>query len=220
LVYTEERPSQRAVSLAVDFANSNMIFAALAGGDILRSGDAGKSWQTIKRFGFAVQYLTADPLTPKRLYIAAYGRGLMRSDDLGATWQDFSSSFANYSSSLDFYRLVLNPGKANSLFWISKYGIMRSDDGGQSWSEYKLITPPGSVNIYAFAVDGQNDKELYYVGTILDEKGQALRSTLYKTVDGGANWVTKKLPTNTIPVFLYVHPKDQRMIFLGFTSGV
>lgn len=220
LIYTEERPSQRAVSLAVDFASSNTVYAALAGGDILRSMDGGKSWQTIQRLGFAIQYLAADPLAAKRLYVAAYGRGLLRSDDQGITWSDLGSAFANYSSALDFYRLILHPTKRNALYWVSKYGILHSEDAGASWSEYKLITPPGSVNIYAFAVNGKNDKEMYYVGTILDEKGNALRSTLYKTVDGGTNWLTKKLPTNTIPVFLYVHPKDDRMIFMGFTGGV
>ena len=42
-----------------------------------------------------------------------------------------------------------------------------------------LITPPGSANIYGFAVNPQNENEVYYVGTIGN------RSLFYKTVDGG-----------------------------------
>lgn len=220
LLYSEERPSQRPVSLAVDFANSNLIYAGLAGGDIIRSHDGGNSWQTIKRFGFAIQYLTADPLVAKRVYVAAYGQGLFRSDDTGNNWYDLNRNLNNYSDAFNFYRLVLHPTKRDVMFWVAKYGILKSDDGGASWTDLKLITPPGSVNIYAFAVNGQNDKEMYYVGTILDEKGVPVRSTFYKTVDGGVTWLTKKLPTNTIPVYLLVHPTDGNTLFLGFTSSV
>ncbi|MDO8625985.1 MAG: hypothetical protein Q7K39_00805 [Candidatus Magasanikbacteria bacterium] len=219
LIYTEERPSQRPVSLAIDYADSNLIYAALAGGDILKSVDGGTSWRVTKRFGFPVQYLTADPFAAKRIYVAAAQKGLFRSDNAGEEWYDMSGNIAGYSGALNFYRLILHPSKKANLFWISKYGILHSEDGGATWKDLQLITPPGGVNIYAFAVNPQNDKEMYYTGTILNEKGVPVRSTLYKTVDGGKTWVTKKLPTNTIPVYLYVHVKDGKVIFLGFTAS-
>lgn len=218
LIYSEERLNQRPVSLAVDYANSKLVYAALAGGDIIKSLDAGNSWSVTKRFGFAIQYLTADPFAANRIYVAATNQGLFRSDDTGEQWYDMSTNIASYSGALTFYRLITHPSKPNNLFWISKFGILRTEDGGATWSDLKLITAPGAVNIYAFAVNPQNDKEMYYTGTILNEKGIPLRSTLYKTVDGGKTWVTKKLPTNTIPVYLYVHKVDGKVIFLGFTA--
>jgi photosystem II stability/assembly factor-like uncharacterized protein len=61
-------------------------------------------------------------------------------------------------------------------------------------------------------VNPQNDNEIYYTATIGD------RSTFYKTLDGGKNWITKKLPSGQIPVYLRVHKKNASVLFLGFTS--
>jgi photosystem II stability/assembly factor-like uncharacterized protein len=217
LVYTEERTNQRFVSLAVDYGDNNFIYGAEVGGDVMLSSDAGRSWRSIKRFGFQLQHLAADPQKSKRLYAASYRDGLFRSDDGGVTWVDLNNGLNGFNESKTFYRLVLNPGQIDSLFWISKYGILRSDDAGATWSELKLLTPPGNVNIYAFAINPNNQKEMYYTGTILGEKNVHVRSTFYKSVDGGVNWVTKKLPTNTVPAVLLIHPDKVDTIFLGFT---
>ncbi len=217
LTYTEERPTQRFVSLAVDYGDSNLIYGAELGGDIVISNDAGRSWRPIKRFGFELQHLVADPQTAKRVYVASYRNGLFRSDDGGITWVDLNQGLSAFNESKVFYRLALNPGKINSLFWISKYGILRSDDAGSTWTELKLLTPPGNVNIYAFAINPKNQKEMYYTGTILGDKNVHVRSTFYKSVDGGVNWVTKKLPTNTVPAMMLIHPEKANMLFLGFT---
>ncbi len=218
LLFTEERPTQRFVALVSDISDSKIIYGAQAGGDVFRSKDGGQSWRIIKRFNFELRHLTADPQNPHRLYAASYNQGLYRSDDGGENWTNISGGLANFSDSLTFNRLVLNPAQKDSLFWISKYGILRSEDAGATWSDIQLLTPPGSVNIYSFALNQKNPLEMYYTGTILGEKNENVRSTLYKTVDGGKNWVTKKLPTNTIPVELLVHKENGKVIFLGFTT--
>ena len=218
LLFTEERPTQRFVALAVDSSDSKVIYGAQLGGDIFRSKDGGQSWRIIKRFGFELRHLTVDPFNPRRLYAAAYNQGLYRSDDGGENWVSASVGFENFNDSLTFYRFVFNPAKQDSLFWISKYGILRSDDAGASWTDIKLLTPPGSVNIYAFALNPKNPLEMYYTGTILGDNNKNLRSTLYKSVDGGVNWVTRKLPSNTIPVDMLTSRENGKVLFLGFTT--
>jgi len=216
LIYTEQRTGQRLVSLAVDYGNSSLVYGAETGGDIILSSDSGRSWRVIKRFETELQQLTADPMKPGRIYVAAYRDGLYRSDDGGESWVDLNASLANFTDSKTFYRLILNPGQKDSLFWISKYGILRSDDAGVTFTDLKLLTPPGSVNIYAFAINPKNQKEMYYTGTILGEKETHVRSTFYKSTDGGVNWVTKKLPSNTIPMVMWVHPINTSQLFMGF----
>jgi photosystem II stability/assembly factor-like uncharacterized protein len=218
LLFTEERTTQRFVALAVDNSDSKIIYGAQLGGDIFRSKDGGQSWRIIKRFGFELRHLVADPLNPRRLYAAAYKQGLYRSDDGGDNWANASAGFENFNDSFTFNRLVLNPAQKDSLFWISKYGILRSDDAGGSWRDIKLLTPPGSVNIYAFAISSKNTSELYYTATILGDNNKNLRSTLYKSTDGGVNWVTRKLPSNTIPVDMLTSRENGKILFLGFTT--
>jgi len=218
LVYTEERPNQRLVSLAVDFGNSAVVYGAEIGGDIIISPDYGRSWRVVKRFDFELQQLSADPYQPKRIYVASGSNGLFRSDDNGVTWVDSNAGLEGFNDSKNFYRLILNPGQKDSLFWISKYGILRSDDAGVTFTDLKLLTPPGSVNIYAFAINPNNQKEMYYSGTILGDNNTHVRSTFYKSTDGGVNWVTRKLPTNTIPMVMWVQPKSNSMVFMGFAT--
>lgn len=220
LIYSEQRPDQRFVSLAIDFGNSKLIYGGITGGDVLVSNDAGLSWRVVKRFGFELQFLATDPSTPKRLYAATQRNGLFRSDDGGENWIDLNTNLDKFNESKTFYRLVLNPGQKDSLFWISKYGVLRSDDAGQNWTELKLITPPGSVNIYAFAINPDNQKEIYYTGTILGEKSENIRSTFYKSVDGGNNWVTKKLPSSAVPTYLLINPLNSSQLMLGFMNLV
>lgn len=217
-VYTEERPSERFTSLAVDFGNKNLVYGTMLGGDVLISEDAGRSWRVSYRFGFETQQMVADPFQPNRIYVAAQRSGLWRSDDGGNTFQDLSAGLNNFSGSMTFYRIFLNPKNPSSLFWISKYGILESNDAGATWTDLKLLTPPGSVNIYAFGVNPKNLDEIYYTGTILGQKNEHVRSTFYKTVDGGKNWVTKKLPTNTIPAFMSINRTNPSQLFMGFTS--
>lgn len=218
LIYTESRVGERFIGLAVDFSNSNIVYGAEYDGDVLMSGDGGNSWTVIKRFGFQLRDIIADNLTPGRIYIASYKNGLARSDDQGQTWQTYYNNLKQFSGALNFNRLVLHPNQKDSLFWVSKYGILRSDDAGATWQALKLLTPPGSVNIYGFAVSTASDKVMYYTGTILGEKNENVRSTFYKTVDGGNSWVTKKLPTNSIPAYMITHPENSNLIFLGFAN--
>lgn len=225
LVYTDDRTGERVVSIAFDYGNSKNIYAALLSGEVLQSVDAGASWRMIKNFAASLtqypavnlQYLATDPLKPGRIYAAQSKTGLARSDDGGATWTDLSAGFTGFTDSLSFYRLVLHPTEKDIVFWVSKYGILRSNDAGKTWADLKLLTPPGSVNIYALAISPKNSKEMYYVGTVLGVGDQPSRSTFYKTVDGGGNWLTKKLPTNNIPVSVVVHPVETNTVFVAFT---
>ncbi len=216
LKYTEERPSERLVSLAVDSGNSNIIYGASYGGDIMVSRDAGSSWSVVKRFNTVLSDMQADPNQSGRVYVASYRKGFFRSDDVGASWKNLSAGLYEYSNGLYFNRLIFNPAQKNSLFWVCKYGILRSNDLGETWSEMKLLTPPGSVSIFGFAINPDNQKEMYYTGTILGDQNKHVRSTFYKTNDGGVNWVTKKLPTNTIPVSVLLHKEREGLLFLGF----
>lgn len=217
-VYIEQRTSERFTSLVIDTKDNKIVYATQLNGDLLVSHDSGKSWSTLARLSRTLQYMMSDPLAPGRLYLATYRDGLMRSDDQGKSWVDLGDGLKNISGGKDFYRLVLNAGQKDSIFWIAKYGILRSDDAGKTWTVINLITPPGSVNIYAFAINPANQKEIYYTGTILGEKNTHVRSTFYKSTDGGVNWVTKKLPTNTVPGLMFLHPDNPKMLFIGFTT--
>lgn len=215
--YAESRPNERFVGIALDYRDPRRVYGALLGGDLMMSVDAGKSWRVAHRFQTELQHVATDPLAPGRIYVASYKSGLFRSDNGGAKWLNISAGLEPFSGSFNFYRLVLHPGRPNSLFWVSKYGVLRSNDAGVTWQEVPLIPPPGSVNIYTFAVSPQTEQSLYLTATVLGDKNQPLRSTFYRSDDGGKSWITKKLPTNTIPIGMYINLATPTTILMGFT---
>ncbi len=217
LVFTEQRTGERLTALDIDPVDGT-VWGALVGGDVMASRDNGYSWTVTKRFNFKLQDLVVDKKQSGRVYVAAQRNGLYRSDDGGINWVDLREGMESFKDSSNCYRIYLNPSKENSLFWISKYGILRSDDSGVTWADLKLLTPPGSVSIFSFTTNPKNQNELYYTGTVLGEKEVHVRSTFYKSADGGNTWVTKKLPTNSMPFAMRVHPQNDSVLFIGFSS--
>jgi photosystem II stability/assembly factor-like uncharacterized protein len=210
-VYRESRSNTTVSALTFNPFRPYQIFVAMSNGDILESGDAGYSWTVLSRLGGNVLVITADPHDENVLYVATRTSGLYRSTDGGYTWKSLKSTMDEYTGSSEFRRLVVHPNKPGVLYWISTYGILISTDRGDTWRDLKLITPPGSAQIYGFAVNPNNDKEIYYTATINN------RSTFYRTEDGGQNWITKKLPSNQVPTLIYVSPTDGNQIYLGFS---
>lgn len=213
-VYSET--GRRVIGLSIDFGNRSNVYAATENGVILQSSNSGNSWRAIKNFNFTLRDITTDPQAAGRIYVASATNGLHRSDDGGRTWVNASENLQNFSEGLYFYRLVLDSGRRDSIYWVSKYGIFHSTNAGQSWSELKLVTSPGSVNIYNFAVNPKNPSEMYFTGTVFGNN--VSNSKLYKSTDGGNSWFNRKLPSNAIPISLLLHPDNTSILYIAFTS--
>lgn len=209
-MYRESRLDIVINSLAFNYFSPYQIYLSESNGDIMASYDSGNSWNVIKRFSTRIYGITTNPLQEGLIYVTTASEGLYRSDNGGADWAPLTNGLKKYSGAMDYRRFVLHAKNPNTIYWVSTYGILRSDDKGETWNAYNLLTPPGSANIYAFAVNPQNDNELFYTATI------GARSTLYKSLDGGKNWITKKLPSGQIPTVLRPHPKKSSVLFMGF----
>ncbi len=212
-VYQELRPDVKIVSLDISSEAPYRILLAGSNGDLLVSEDVGATWNVLSRFTKSELVNVAfDPQVQNRIFVVSKNDGLYRSTDGGATWTSLKQTLSQYPKALEFRRFAFHPNDAGTLYWISTYGILVSTDAGDTWNPINLLTQPGSVNIYAFEVNPKNDNEMYYTATIAASN----RSTLYKSVDGGQTWTTKKLPTTQIPVAMFIHPEQERM-YLGFT---
>lgn len=210
-VYRETTSGGLIRSLAISRFEDHRIFMGKDNGEILESNDDGQSWQVIHRGKKGLRDIVVDPFQEGLVYTTHIRNGLQRSRDNGRSWTDLSEKFDEFSGAKNFRSLVLHPFKLENIFWISDYGILLSEDSGNSWQPLDLLTSPGSVKIYSFAVNPKNDKEMYYTATV------QTRSTLYKTADGGKTWTTKRLPSGQIPTEMRVHPKQENVLYLGFT---
>jgi photosystem II stability/assembly factor-like uncharacterized protein len=204
----------RITSIAVNPFPPHQIYITKNNGNILESEDAGISWKIKYYLGERIIDIFADPHVENRFFISTENMGIFRSVDSGARWEALDDQLKEFSGGLEYRRFVLSAAEPDLLYYVSTYGIHISEDGGNSWVTPNLIHPPGSARIFGFAVNPNNTKEMYYTATINE------RSTFYKTIDGGENWITKKLPSGQIPTALRVHPEKNDWIYLGFTAPI
>ncbi len=213
-VYQESRSDTRVVSISIEPFQPYSVMLGELNGDLLQSFDAGKSWAVTHRFSGTIAKVEADQFTAGVHYVATRQSGIFRTVDGGQTWEQVKDSFESYPGALEYRRFITHPKKPGTMYWISTYGILVSYDRGDSWMPLNLITPPGSVLIYAFAINPNNDAEMYYTAT----QSETNHSTFYKSIDSGQTWTTKKMPSGQIPAILRVHPDQNNLVYLGFTT--
>lgn len=211
-VYREGTPTRSIKLVAINPFPPYETYAMSENGALLKSLDSGKSWTMSHDFKTTVQRITFDTNRSGAIYVATKDTGLFRTRNGGKDWESLKTAMKVFPGSNQFRRFYVHPTQADQIYWVSKYGILVSKNGGDDWDPITLITPPGGTSIYSFAVNPKNDKEMYYTSTL------GVRSTFYKTTDGGKNWVTRKLPTGQVPVVLRIHPDHPTWLYMGFTA--
>ncbi len=208
-IYEVPDAKQEVRSLAIAPNNRSLIYAGLNDGVLIVSRNGGGSWQVLQRFKSRVRKLLIDPVNPSRMYAVTEKKGIMKSDDAGATFNQIKEPLQAFTGYKRGWDLHIDPQDHNRLLYASTFGVLLSTDGGEVWNPVDLITAPGEARIYDIAVNAKNQNEIYYSAVV---GGKAL---LYKTVDGGINWKTIKLPTTRVPVSIHIHSDDPLQVFIG-----
>jgi len=206
-VYVDTRKDKALTALAIDPYNNSLVYAGNTAGDILKSVDGAATWQVINRLDNRVVKILIDSTDSRIIYVATQKKGIFKSLDAGYNWFDLSEGLKKYSAALEYKDLIFNPSQPNSLLLAAKYGLLKTEDGGETWQDIKLITPVASTDIYAIAINPKDNKEIYY----------ATASTFYKSVDGGQNWITRRLPSNLPAGSLLIDPTNPGVIYLGMS---
>lgn len=215
--YVDSRTQRQVTAMVVDHFNPNVVWIGNDLGEVLRSTDAGMSWQPVTTLKSKIMRIVMRTDDSRKLYVATEKQGIWRTADGGATWVDLSKKgeegsgvmgYSDYSASREFYDIALGVSDPHVLVFASKYGLLRSDDGGDNWEEIPLLTPPGSTIIYSLAVDPKDTNNLYY-GT---------STTYYRSPNGGTNWIPKNLPTSRAATVLLVDSSSPSVLYMGVTK--
>lgn len=130
---------------------------------LIRSDDAGETWQSISLSGEADFH--ALRAAQGQIYAWDSGTGrVMQSPDNGRSWEP--------RSTLDLHDLVVSPEAPESLLATTEAGIVRSDDGGRTWAP--VIGAP------ALTVLAWGGRDSLY--------GVTATGTVHHSPDGGATW--------------------------------
>ena len=167
--------------------SSATLYAVTLNG-LLKSTTRGESWNGVSLFSNTnpPSALVFDPVTPATIYVAT-PRGVYKSVNEGVDWQ-----IPHPSVSYEVLDLVIERVNPQTLYGISLFGVNRflikSTNGGMTWS---FSSFPAGVTPMTLIADPNQAGVLY---VITSQHG------IYKSVNGGANWVAANNGFTTLTV--------------------
>ena len=205
-VYYDNEVSATIDSIAIDHFNSSVVYIGVSRGDLIKSSDNGESWQTVHRLNkVAIKKIVIDPSDSRFIYLLTARKGVFYTEDGGGNWSDFNDILKELKLGLEVKDIVLAKSEPNTIFLATTYGLLKSADKGKNWEQIELILPEKKATINAIAVNPENSEEIYYV----------TNTTFYRSLDGGENWSSRKLPTSRAGWKLVLDPKNPSTIYLS-----
>ena len=211
-IYSEPSDSNTVLSITLARNNSSTILAGLNNGEIIRSTDAGRTWQTVKDLTNRVVDIEFD--SSNIAYALAVQAGLYKSPDAGLSWIEVSSVLTedNLFSSNNalpsvsaFNDLAIDPKQAGVVYLGTEEGLYRTVDSASNWSFLSLPVRNGALSVSSITVEPNNSNAVY----------ASVASTIYKSVNGGLTWETKVLPTSSIIDSILINPSSSNIIYIG-----
>lgn len=208
VVYNETRKTS-ITSIALDPADPMVLYVATAAGDVFKSINQGMSWTAVYQHDRAfISRILIDAVDTAIVTVILNDSTIQRSYNKGATWNDITPNLeeqrrrGNYVSSQSMQR-------KEWLFLTTTEGLWKFQ-GSAGWEFVLPLTPVGSAEVRAGAINEQNDQELYY----------ATKDTFYHSSDGGKHWTAQVLPTARIPSVLIIDPNNPSILYMGLKKLV
>ncbi len=217
--YFESNAEVSVTSVIVDHYNSRNVYIGTSRGEIIKSIDSGENWRTIQRLDEGVSRLITSPLDSRRLFIATSHNRIfsftsnidtnpatsadVERNFLVENWTDLNDVLRDYDLGATFRDIVMSADGV--IYLATEKLLLRSPDNGITWENIKLIQPNDQAAINAVAVNPKDPNDLYYV----------TNTTFFRSMDGGATWKTKNLPTRRIGRNLLIDFENPNNIYLG-----
>ena len=168
-ILVDGKPAERMAALAIDPANSKVLYAAI-GGTLQVSEDAGATWRKERDFPGRVRRIWAEN---GALYVAGERTVFVREN---GAWTEGAPA-AN-----PWVDIVAGPPV---IYTISARGGAVSEDGGKTWRAFQL---PGTGARFAAVATSLHHPDTAYVAYSQLNLDGANWSGVAKTTDRGRNW--------------------------------
>lgn len=201
--------------IAFDPRNPSIIYAATPGG-VFKSTDGGENWlwkrngfPDIEKWSFSapVQSIAIDPDNPDisyagigrfyggNLWSLDYGQGTVyKSIDGGDNWFIVNTGPSSINSSAFIASIAIDPSNSSVLYIGTDKGVYKSIDGGINWIAKNSGIPAHSSEttpiVRKIIVDPLN-ASILYVTVQAEPNKSPWQGGVYKSTDGGENWVAK-----------------------------
>lgn len=204
-------------SLAIDYSDSDTIYAGTWGDGVFKTTDAGGSWfpvngGIVNGYGFADD-IVIDPIDPDTLYCT--GRWTVyKTIDGGGSWLPVNTGLPAYFTSKC---LEIDPNAPSTVFVGTGHTIFKTLNGGENWTPANTGLPDTSIP--ALVVD-PSDSQIVYAATSFDTSHVA-NNGVYRSLDGGATWSGANDGLGNLNVrSLTVDPVRPLTLYAGTFDGI
>lgn len=227
--------SGRVSALAIDPANTKIIYMGGAEGGIWKSINGGITWKPLgdSQVSLAIGAIAIDPNNSNTIYAATgeenfsidsyYGSGILKSTDGGASWTHLPGSFAGGSCGGDWIGgIAVQPGNSKVVLAAvescayGQAGIYRSANGGQTWTAVYVPTNAWTPGTSVF-FDPANGNIAY---AALDY------GTVIKSTNAGQTWTVSAgsgvngLPTSNVGrIALAISHSDPSVLYAALADN-
>ena len=200
--------------LAFDPQSPNKMFAAAwsvenqQSGDLFRSNDAGKTWETISAMhNKSIRAMAIAPSDSKTLVVGALD-GVFRSSDAGKSWQKISASSQEIHN---IESVAIDPKNTNVVYAGTWHLAWKTDDGGATWRHISKGMIDDS-DVFSIIVDSTNPSVVF----------ASACSGIYKSQSAGDSFSKiQGIPFSARRTrVLKQDPSNSAIVYAGTTEGL
>jgi len=196
----------RVYTMMIDENNPSTIYAGGLDQGIWKTTNSGANWNQINNglLNTQVQAMALCKNSSQVLYAGTApgtNDGVYKSTDGGASWTRIVNGIAEPVGTLGVQALLVHPTNPNIAYCTifnatanAVNGIYKTTDGGANW--FPIINGIGDIKNFLSCAMSPTDPNTIYLGSSFLTPAQTGPSVIYKSTDGGANWV---LSSNGLP---------------------
>lgn len=214
-VYSEPSDGSVVLSIAVNPQKPSHIFAGTDQGQIIFSEDSGETWRSAfwAEGKEAVYKIAFDNINPDISYFVLFEKGILRTDNEGKNfealdWKESEDTFSFGNGLNGTVSIKTDPAREGWLYAGTSEGLLRSKSRGDSWEIVKTLSDPNELDIRSIAINPQNSDEIICT----------VAQVLYKSSDGGVNWLPVQFATSRVLETAVYNPQNPSQVFVGLNK--
>ncbi len=228
----------RISSVSVQEENPHIIYVGTASGGLWKTSNNGITWQPLfdQQSSSSIGDVSVSRSHPDIVWVgtgeannrqsSSWGDGVFKSTDGGKSWQNMGLRESHHIG-----KIVIDPANPNVVYVAAlghlwgpnrERGIFKTTNGGKTWVNVLYIDE--NTGVVDIAMDPDNQTTLYAAAYQRQRRGWGFSgggegSGLYKSTDGGENWIkltdgSRGLPSGPIGrIGIDIYHSDPRIVY-------